>query len=81
MDAITILVPAGYSITGVDKNGHVTGSIAATQFKDVTVTADVLTNGIFTILEYSSKDAYVQVWCHTYKIEKIFEDDPKKEDE
>ena len=81
MEKITILVPAGYTVTGVDKNGCVTGSISATYNKDVTVTADIIAGGVSTILEYRSEEAYIQVWCYTYKVEKIFKDDPKKEDE
>ena len=81
MKEITIVVPAGCTITGINKDGYITGSISATKHKDITVTANVIADGASTILEYSGEDAYILVWCHTYKIENIFEDDPIKEDE
>lgn len=73
MKEITIVVPAGCTITGIDKDGHITGSISATKNKDIIVTANVIADDVFTILEYSGEDAYILVWCRTYKIEDIFQ--------
>ena len=81
MKEITIVVPAGCTITGINKDGYITGSISATHHKDIIVIASVVADGVFTILEYSGEEAYIQICCDTYKIEDIFKDDPIKEDE